>query len=773
MKTTIEHTGFGLIAWLESTRVRLPLKGVECRFDITSGIAAVEIDQIYLQENSKPLDCTYTFPLPAGAAVYRCEVDINGRVIRAIVEEKQAARQIFAQQKAKGHRAALVESERDNLFTLQLGNVQPGDMVIVRFAYVQAIERGAGEQRRLRIPVCPGVRYIPGVPLLRSSRGQGTVDDTDQVPDASRISPPRIDQFHPDAAYCAISGTLPMSDAAESQLSSPTHRTRARMAGANWNVELDDRDAVPDRDFVLTWAPPVESTVTPRAWGTRHHGYTYALVQLRAPQDVAIAEDFAQDFYFLVDRSGSMQGAKWTKTCVALTAFVRLLGQRDRVWITLFESSFKDFAEQPLPAHEVRDDRAFQNLVHAGTAGGTELLPAANHVLGKLRHHSQGRRSVIILITDGEVGNEAEVLQGFAKSPDTTIFTFGIDTAVNDALLRALAAQHGGTCVLQTPNDDIAATVAGLADRLRRPVITDLRLDGAWTLATKRLPALFRGETTDLVLRTEGESSTVAIQGRRADGRTESWNLPLTTVSSEAPRLLWVRERIATLEAAGEDAPALELAKAHNVLCKSAAFIAWDEAEKVQVATHDLYQPSMDQHVVVACAMPASAGAAAPAPMRVRRAMSKSAACAAVPPSPTAKAGHPADGGVPGGTLREELYSSLAPEEPAERGGLWNKLKSLFGGGPSANSRVADGVFLPRRIAIVLLAWKNAHSRDAALLQAFDQLMDALRQHAEVANESADDAHQRHDQIRQLLVQFAETHMTAGERAKLEAALEI
>src|SRR5436190_16029210 len=141
MKTTIEHTGFGLIAWLESTRVRLPLKGVECRFDIISGVAAVEVDQIYLQENAQPLDCTYTFPLPAGAAVYRCEVDINGRVIRAIVEEKAAARRIFATQKAQGRRAALVESERDNLFTLQLGNVQPGDMVSVRFAYMQAIER--------------------------------------------------------------------------------------------------------------------------------------------------------------------------------------------------------------------------------------------------------------------------------------------------------------------------------------------------------------------------------------------------------------------------------------------------------------------------------------------------------------------------------------------------------------------------------------------------------------------------------------------------------
>src|SRR5476651_1862061 len=116
---------FGLVAWLEETRVNLPLKGVECRFQVTGALACVEVDQIYHQNTNRPLDCTYTFPLPAGAAVYRCELHVNGRVIRAKVEEKETARKIYATQKAAGHRTALVETERENLFTLSLGNVQP------------------------------------------------------------------------------------------------------------------------------------------------------------------------------------------------------------------------------------------------------------------------------------------------------------------------------------------------------------------------------------------------------------------------------------------------------------------------------------------------------------------------------------------------------------------------------------------------------------------------------------------------------------------------
>ena len=104
-------------------------------------MAEVEMTQVYNQENAEALDCEYLFPLPADGAVYRCEAIINGRVIRGRVEERETAQKIVAEKKAQGHRTALVESERDNLFTLSLGNVQPGDLIVIRFAYFQTLAR--------------------------------------------------------------------------------------------------------------------------------------------------------------------------------------------------------------------------------------------------------------------------------------------------------------------------------------------------------------------------------------------------------------------------------------------------------------------------------------------------------------------------------------------------------------------------------------------------------------------------------------------------------
>ncbi len=596
MKPNLPTSAFGLVAWLEQTRVALPLKGVECRFHVTGAIAFVELDQIYHQNAARPLDCTYTFPLPSGAAVYRCELHVNGRVIRAKVEEKERAKEIYREQKAAGRRAALVETERENLFTLSLGNAQPGDLIVVRFAWFQVLDR-IGEGLRLMVPTCPGVRYIPGKPLLRGLSGRGTADDTEQVPDASRITPPRIDALHPDAAYFSMEGRLSSTDVEAGTLTSPSHAVWVREAEGQMSVALFGHSAVPDRDFVLVWQEQKAKQLVPQVWHWTDASVTYALVQLRAPEVVSVNDGFSQDFYFLVDRSGSMEGAKWQRTCEALRAFVALLGPQDRVAITLFESDFRDFAEAPLPAPAVRADSGFRRMEALGTGGGTELLPAVRHVLEQVAAHSKGRRTTVVLITDGQIGNEREVINAFKGASGITVHTFGIDTAVNDAFLKALAEQQRGGCWLQTPDDDIAGTISALGDRLRRPVLTDLAIRGAWETGRPSMPDLHAREVVTVALRGK-VAGLLEITGVLPDGTNHCFTLNLGATGSEAIKLLWAKERIAALLAAERRQEAIACAKQHNLICDGTAFIAWDEAEKVAIADDEIIQPVVETSMV-------------------------------------------------------------------------------------------------------------------------------------------------------------------------------
>jgi Ca-activated chloride channel family protein len=606
-----KREAFGLVAWLEKTKITLPLKGVECRFNVCGDVLNVEIDQVFQQNSSQPLDCLYSFPLPASAAVYRCEMHLNGRVVRARVEEREAARKIAEEKKAEGYRTALVEMERDNLFTLSLGNVQPGDLVVIRFAYFETLTRLA-DWTSFNIPFCPGIRYIPGKPLLRAPLGRGVVDDTDQVPDASRISPPRIDALHPDAAYLSVEGTVEDPLRELKDISSPSHPVLVRNSEGNHTVAIADLAAVPDGDFVLRWTESVAAEVRPIGWLARKNDETFAMVRLRAPEDVAAANDYAQDFYFLIDRSGSMGGVKWEKAVHSFRAFLGVLGAQDRVWATFFETGVRDLAEKPLPVKDVLADRSVKNLESLGVAGGTELLPALEHVIPKIGKFSAERPASLILITDGQVGNESAILQALARHAQLQVHVFGIDFAINDGFLKKLAAQHHGTSCLLSPRDDIAGAVMRLGNRLRRPVLTSIRIEGAWESAGQELPDLHAGEVLVLPLRanSQEESSTKSLHlvAQLPGGGSRQYDFALANSNAEAVPLLWSRRRIDFFLAQGNTQGAISLAKASNLVCEGAAFIAWDETEKVPVSTQEVYQPAMLTQMFVG-GMAAPAGA--------------------------------------------------------------------------------------------------------------------------------------------------------------------
>jgi Ca-activated chloride channel family protein len=588
-------SSLGLIAYLEATRIRLPLKAVDCRFNVFGDIADVRIDQVFEQNNATALDVTYTFPLPAEAAVYGCEMTVNGRVIRAVVKEENEARELAAKFKAEGRRVARTEAPRENLFNLELGNVQPGDAIVIRLEYFQILDR-IGDSVSLAIPSCPGIRYIPGKPLLRSNRGKGAADDTDQVPDASKITPPRIGDLHPDAAYFSLEGSLSAEGADETSVSSPSHGVIVSKKGERLAIRLAARgDSVPDRDFILRWRENAGATAL-RALTHRSGAHTYAVVRVAAPRGLPEAAEEPKDVYLLLDRSSSMQGIKWAKAAEALGRFARELAPHDRVFLTLFDNAFIDFDEHPISPADLLADPSFESIGEMeGPRGGTELLPALRHVLGKAAQHSSVRPASIVLITDGEVGNEAEICRALSGS-GVTVHCFGIDTTVNDAFLKRMARESGGACLLLSPHDNIPSAVAAMAVRMRRPALLDLMPSDEWEPArgvARAVADIHAGEAVTLVFRGPADAGELRLFGKRVDGAPVEFRFPIEPDSSEAPRLMWAKGRIEQLLAYDRQTEAVALATEHNLVCEGTSFLAWDDAERVPVAQRGLYQPSM------------------------------------------------------------------------------------------------------------------------------------------------------------------------------------
>jgi hypothetical protein len=301
---------------------------------------------------------------------------------------------------------------------------------------------------------------------------------------------------------------------------------------------------------------------------------------------------------FLVDRSGSMSGGNWTKAAEALIEFVKATTESDRVWITFFEYGYRDFAEKPLERDALLRDPDFQSIARLGAGGGTELLPALRHVLKTHQRFSTRRRSHIILITDGQVGNEEAVLQAVSRRA-LPVHCFGIDHAVNEAFLRQLAGQQRGTSVFLTPDDDLVRPIAILGSRLSRPVLTHMTLDGGWELADAELPDIYAGQVAFASVRKQGRGLDINVTGRGADGRPLTVSFEVQAAETHLPKLIWMKHRIESLLQAGKDREAIALAEKANLVCRGAAFIAWDDAEQVAVAQHEVYQPSLSTEIGV------------------------------------------------------------------------------------------------------------------------------------------------------------------------------
>ena len=169
--------------------VKFPLEHTHAKVEISGSVAKVELTQTYRNTFKTALEGIYVFPLPENSAVGGMKIVIGDRVIEAKIQERQQAKRTYEAAKQAGKTAALLEQERPNIFTQSVANIAPGTDIDVVIEYLQELTYDAG-QYEFVFPMVVGPRFFPGRRLARGPSGKGTKVDTDEVPDASRISPP-------------------------------------------------------------------------------------------------------------------------------------------------------------------------------------------------------------------------------------------------------------------------------------------------------------------------------------------------------------------------------------------------------------------------------------------------------------------------------------------------------------------------------------------------------------------------------------------------------
>jgi Ca-activated chloride channel family protein len=652
----VDDAGLGA---LRTERGNLPLEALALRADLVGLTGRVELTQDFVNAHDMPLEATYVFPLPDRAAVTGMRMTADGHVVEATLAERAAARERYDAAIAAGQRASIAEEERPDVFTMRVGNVLPGERVSVALTLVCPLSYGDGEAE-FRFPLVVAPRYIPGTPLAGDAVGTGYADDTDAVPDASRITPPVLLPGFPNPVRLTIDvgvdpGGLPLADVRSSLHAVSTVDGRYR-------VQPGERV---DRDFVLrlrydTASPADALVLAPDAGGAE------GTFQVTVLPPTTGAPPRPRDAVLVLDRSGSMAGWKMVAARRAAARIVDTFTGADRFAVL----SFDDRVERPdgLPdglvaATDRHRFRAIEHLARMTSRGGTEILGALREALRLLATDDPERDRVLVLVTDGQVGNEDQVLHDLAgELRGVRVHTVGIDRAVNAGFLGRLAGAGGGRCELVESEDRLDEAMDAIHRRIGAPLVTGLRLVPAGlavtgdSLAPGRLPDLFPGVPLVVAGRYAGAAAgSLTLHGTTRDGRAWTSTVDGRVVDSTAVTAQWARAHLRDLEDRYVAGPAttelerriVDTSLRFGVLCRFTAYVAVD----TRVVTEGGQPHRVTQPVELPAGWELPGAPAEPAaPMRLQMAFMASPA-QGVPPSMPTMLAVPTPFPAPGGGM--------------------------------------------------------------------------------------------------------------------------
>jgi Ca-activated chloride channel family protein len=576
--------------------------------------ASTAVEQRFVNPHDKPLEATYIFPLPDHAAVTELVVDIGGRIITAQLKERGEARKEYQAAVDSGHRAAIAEEERPGVFTFRVGNIMPGEHAKVRIRLTMLLPFD-GTEATYRFPTVVAPRYIPGAPLTGTDVGDGVAHDTDQVPDASRITPPVLlpGYPHPVKFSCTLEvdpGGLPLMEV-RSSLHALVGETSTK---GRFRYEVKPGERL-DRDVILRlrFARTDLATSLSLASDRDNEGEGTFMLTVVPPERAGEGSK-PRDVVILIDRSGSMQGWKIVAARRAAARMVDSLGPRDRFNVLAFSTGVSTAAE--LTADKLHDAtdrnrfRAVEFLSKLEAEGGTEILPAMKKVVDHLAGGHDDRDRVIVIVTDGQVGNEDEVKRLASTSlKKTRIFTVGIDQAVNAGFLKALSALGGGQCELVESEDRLDDVMDRMGRCIGTPVLSELSLvpSGLEILRDSVTPARLADVSADVPVvimgRYRGEPhGHITLKAKHADGAPWSCDVVGNRSDSEALASIWARGHVRDLEdkfvAGGGDRDGLEkriveTSLRFKALCRFTAFVAVDKDSVVNPGgqVHHVTQP--------------------------------------------------------------------------------------------------------------------------------------------------------------------------------------
>ena len=511
---------------------QVPLVGVDIHAEIVGRGTRVRIAQKFINTEDKPIEAVYKFPLPENSAVCGFKAKIGDKTIQGAIEDKEKAFELYDNALIEGDGGYLMDEERPNIFTLSVGNLNPGIPAIVEIEYVSLLEKN-GEDIRFYLPTTISPRYVPP-----------DMPEDDGIPEDEKVNP----DFRLDVPY-GMKLTVNVSNKEQIRsIESPSHKISTSFEPNSIRTELSGDHTLMDRDFVLN-IKYKDNNVSQGYYFNSTEGSYIQIDFSPGSEEHDLPSSQGKEVIFVLDCSGSMQGNSIGEAKRAIEIFIKGLSKDVRFNIYRFGNEFEKLFESSMPYDPDHINSALKYIEKIDAdLGGTEVLAPLKDICSNIA------KKDIILITDGEVGNEADVLELVREnSRNTRIFVVGIGYGPNDYFVRQVAKTSRGASELIAPGERIEPKVLRLFGKVMSESIQDIKI--VMPVASKQTPALptiFQNETISIFNRLKKDEQVpdkVRLTGLIGSEKRE-WTVNVASIvldNSPMP-LLWAREAIRDLE---------------------------------------------------------------------------------------------------------------------------------------------------------------------------------------------------------------------------------
>ena len=529
-----------LIDGMDTATDSFPLKETNVSVNINGIFAETFVTQTYSNEGQEPINATYVFPASSRVTIHGMKMEIGDEIITAKIKEKEEARHDYEQAKSEGKSASLLEQQRPNVFTMDVANVMPGDIIRIELHYTEMITPTDGIYQFV-FPTVAGPRYTsPSVP--KSLKAETWIASP-----FLRLGDTPREKYN---INVNLSAGVPITD-----LQCGSHKidvawdnqTSARISLSN------PEEFAGNRDFILDYKLTGTEISSGLMLGTGE-SENFFLLMVQPPERYTPETIPPREYIFILDVSGSMYGFPLDTSKELIRNLAGSLRESDRFNVILFSDSLIQMSPESVPATAENVQKAFALIDNEEGGGGTELAPALETALAIPA--SPGAARSVIAITDGYISGEREIFDIIGRNIGTTnFFSFGIGSSVNRYLIDGIAKTGLGESFVVTDPSEAAATADRFRTYIQSPVLTDVQVtyDGfdVYDIEPPTLSTLFASRPIVLFGKWKGEpSGTIYITGKTG-GRDYAEDIPVSAaIPLEANNIiqyLWARTRVERL----------------------------------------------------------------------------------------------------------------------------------------------------------------------------------------------------------------------------------